>query len=383
MDTEKNQQENRTSIISEATKQVAGEVTKKAASSLLKKGVETTATHAAVSATGATVGAGVGAAGGPVLAVVGAAIGFIGEKIISIAGSGARGLFSFFKFNEISKGVMGGSETTGQKKSDWMGDDGLAIALIASFIAVYVVATIWIGTRDTSFVVSKDKTSGVPQGVVQNRGESHGDPNADTDWNKEVERAKKIPREKQNPVDFCAKNPTVEWCKSSNCPTCTCPVVSSTGSTPYITQGPGGSWSHANSNAIDIGIPMQSRIRSPVIGVVTVSTNKYEDGSGFAGSSDGGGYGNHIVITTPEGNTLMVAHLAYGSMPAKGTTITVGQQIGRIGETGNSTGPHLHIGFTNKGAPNIGSLFPTNVPVPTNCASASQCGFLAACGAQP
>jgi len=359
-------------ILGRSTKAVAREAAKKAAGALLKTGGEKAATAVGLTAVKSFIG---GIFGGP----LGTFLALAGDKVVSFVWGGIKGLFSFF--GEIAKGIIGGFGAPREKKPWWTDMSWmLPIACIAGIFILSGFTKINEDATTAAIVAEREGTSG-DAAQYTDRGAPHGD--SDPEWDALVEREKNIPRKKQNPVDFCTNNPTIEWCKPSNCPTCACPVVSSTGSTPYITQGPGGSWSHANSNAIDIGLPMQSRIRSPVTGVVTESTNKYEDGSGFAGSSDGGGYGNHIVITTPEGNTLVVAHLAYGSMPAKGTTITVGQQIGRIGQTGNSTGPHLHIGFTNKGAPSIGSLFPTKTPIPTNCASASQCGYLDACGAKP
>ena len=106
---------------------------------------------------------------------------------------------------------------------------------------------------------------------------------------------------------------------------------------------------------------MQSGVLSPIEGTVTESVSEFEDGSGFAGSSDGGGYGNHIIITDANRNRLVLAHLAYTKTPLPvGSSVHVGQQVGRIGQTGNSSGPHLHIGYINSGAgtPNVGSLFP-------------------------
>ena len=55
-----------------------------------------------------------------------------------------------------------------------------------------------------------------------------------------------------------------------------------------------------------------------------------------------GAYGNRIVIRTPEGTELYYCHLsAYAVKP--GDTVTAGQTIGKVGATGNVTGPHLHL----------------------------------------
>ena len=54
------------------------------------------------------------------------------------------------------------------------------------------------------------------------------------------------------------------------------------------------------------------------------------------------GYGNYVVISHGNGIYTLYAHLASISV-ADGQSVTVGQQVGVIGSTGHSTGPHLHF----------------------------------------
>lgn len=54
------------------------------------------------------------------------------------------------------------------------------------------------------------------------------------------------------------------------------------------------------------------------------------------------GYGNCIVIDHGNGMKTRYAHLS-GYDCKVGDTVTRGQQVGRAGNTGNSTGPHLHF----------------------------------------
>jgi murein DD-endopeptidase MepM/ murein hydrolase activator NlpD len=56
----------------------------------------------------------------------------------------------------------------------------------------------------------------------------------------------------------------------------------------------------------------------------------------------GGAYGNEVEIKLADGKYAQYAHLS--SIGVKvGQTVTVGQQIGLSGATGNVTGPHLHF----------------------------------------
>jgi Peptidase family M23/Tachylectin len=52
-------------------------------------------------------------------------------------------------------------------------------------------------------------------------------------------------------------------------------------------------------------------------------------------------YGKHIVINHGNGWTTLYAHLSAFSV-ADGATVRAGQIIGRLGSSGNSSGPHLH-----------------------------------------
>ena len=54
--------------------------------------------------------------------------------------------------------------------------------------------------------------------------------------------------------------------------------------------------------------------------------------------------GNHVVIEVAEGAYLYIAHLQRGSLlVAEGDRVAAGQEIGRVGNSGNTTEPHIHI----------------------------------------
>ncbi|MBO1418617.1 peptidoglycan DD-metalloendopeptidase family protein [Streptomyces sp. FH025] len=63
-------------------------------------------------------------------------------------------------------------------------------------------------------------------------------------------------------------------------------------------------------------------------------------------AGNGGAYGNQVEIKLADGHYAEYAHLS--SIGVKiGQSVTVGQQIGLSGATGNVTGPHLHFEIRN------------------------------------
>ena len=64
---------------------------------------------------------------------------------------------------------------------------------------------------------------------------------------------------------------------------------------------------------------------------------------------DGGGYGNLVVIEHDAGMTSWYAHLATIAV-RPGQCVGSGALVGRVGSTGNATGPHLHFELRLRGA---------------------------------
>lgn len=84
-------------------------------------------------------------------------------------------------------------------------------------------------------------------------------------------------------------------------------------------------------SGIDIGASCNSPIRAAHTGTVIYA--------GWYGT-----YGNFIIIEHEDGISTAYAHIVNGgTMVRYGQTVSVGQQIARVGSTGASTGCHLHF----------------------------------------
>lgn len=55
------------------------------------------------------------------------------------------------------------------------------------------------------------------------------------------------------------------------------------------------------------------------------------------------GYGNYVVIQHANGYRTLYAHMKDASDVALHSTVAAGQTLGKVGNTGNSNGPHLHF----------------------------------------
>lgn len=106
------------------------------------------------------------------------------------------------------------------------------------------------------------------------------------------------------------------------------------------TQGPGGKFSHTGPKgryARDISMPEGTPIIAARSGIV-VKIENYQTGRGKNPS------GNFIRILHDDGTMGVYLHLKRGSIHLQeGQRAAIGQQIALSGNTGNSTGPHLHF----------------------------------------
>ncbi|MBK0420153.1 peptidoglycan DD-metalloendopeptidase family protein [Leucobacter sp. CSA1] len=102
----------------------------------------------------------------------------------------------------------------------------------------------------------------------------------------------------------------------------------------WVTPLPKGSYSvsqpfHSGHNGIDLAAPTGTPIMAAADGTVT-----------HAGWHTGGG-GNQVNMLHPGGIVTWYAHMSR-VLARVGQQVSQGTQIGKVGSTGNSTGPHLH-----------------------------------------
>ena len=102
-----------------------------------------------------------------------------------------------------------------------------------------------------------------------------------------------------------------------------------------ITTGYG---AYAGHTGVDFACPGGTAVLAVKGGTVVTSTAlRYSNGNYKS-------YGEYIVINHNDGTMTLYAHMQPGSrMVGVGASVSQGQQIGRVGTTGNSTGNHLHF----------------------------------------
>lgn len=113
-----------------------------------------------------------------------------------------------------------------------------------------------------------------------------------------------------------------------------------------------GAWSYPNGGThlgIDLGIPVGNEVRAVGNGVVLYTANGcptdgyYGNTCGYPGASRGG---NQVFLMVSVDNAtygIIYMHLQKDTLIASGTIVNQGDVIARSGDSGSSTGPHLHI----------------------------------------
>ena len=97
-----------------------------------------------------------------------------------------------------------------------------------------------------------------------------------------------------------------------------------------VTSRFGSRWGSTHKG-IDIGAPKGTPIKAAAAGTVTLAQYGYS-----------GGYGNYVIVS--HGNGIQTVYAHCNTLNVKvGQKVSQGQQIATVGNTGRSTGNHLHL----------------------------------------
>lgn len=73
----------------------------------------------------------------------------------------------------------------------------------------------------------------------------------------------------------------------------------------------------------------------------------------------GGIYGNHVLVRHDDGIVAAYAHLRHGSAAVRaGDRVTVGEKLAEVGNTGNTSEPHLHVHLMDDERPSAAAGIP-------------------------
>lgn len=102
--------------------------------------------------------------------------------------------------------------------------------------------------------------------------------------------------------------------------------------TPFMKKG---NWAAGYHTGEDWVCDSDRTLVAPASGIIT--RNGYEES----------GYGNYIVILTKDNKSLLMGHMVKKCAKLIGANVDLGEVVGTMGNTGNSSGTHLHIEIEN------------------------------------
>ena len=86
-------------------------------------------------------------------------------------------------------------------------------------------------------------------------------------------------------------------------------------------------------NGVDVAMPVGTPLLAPADGIVVET------------ALDAAGYGWYVKLRTAGGADWLLGHMASAPDLEIGQAVSAGDQLGISGNSGNSTGPHCHVGY--------------------------------------
>jgi hypothetical protein len=107
--------------------------------------------------------------------------------------------------------------------------------------------------------------------------------------------------------------------------------------------GPDGKCFNGDGQHLQDHLSWTQPVRAPLSGTVIEAFDTYPDNEpGQVDDRDS--RGNHVLIRSVAGDIVLLAHLKMHSvLVAEGDTVTEGQLIAEVGNSGNTSRPHLHL----------------------------------------
>ena len=127
--------------------------------------------------------------------------------------------------------------------------------------------------------------------------------------------------------------------------------------------------------SIDWVAPMNTPVIAARSGRVMATESRWAD------TDHTFGHENYVFVGHDDGTVARYFHLATGgALVSAGEQVTQGQQLGRSGNSGNSTAPHLHFDVVgamcpNRWPDNFGSACQRTMPITFRNTKAHPCGI--------
>jgi murein DD-endopeptidase MepM/ murein hydrolase activator NlpD len=91
-------------------------------------------------------------------------------------------------------------------------------------------------------------------------------------------------------------------------------------------------------NGVDLAVPIGTQLYAPISGVI------------LEAQWDHTGYGLYVKLGQLDGEQFLLAHLSSLGATVAGDNVIAGTPICLSGNTGNTTGPHVHVGWRPMGS---------------------------------